>query len=182
MAVRYNILLSCIFLSTFSNVFAEATPEEDKYKAQIMYAVQKEFRAAVAEIGEATEKCLDKEKEASNLTPLLFNKINIPQEELVSAVFYLGLKARTDCVTEIKYKNFSYYLSKFQSVLKHYNHPNYQEKGFLGITHSNAVFKELLKIKYHEIDPKNRTRLENIPELSKPFNFSKLIDQIQSTK
>ncbi|MCF6299337.1 MAG: hypothetical protein L3J01_05605 [Thiomicrorhabdus sp.] len=177
MAVRYSFLLFFIFMCMFSSAFAV-----DKYKAQIIYAAQKELQIAVSELGEATEKCLYKEKKASNLTPSLFKTISLSQEELITTVFYFGLKARTECVTDIKYKNFSYYLRKFHSILKYYDHPDYQEKGFLAITHSNAVLKERLKIKYHEIPSKSRVRLESIPELSKPFNFSKLIDQIESIK
>lgn len=181
MAIRYNILSFVIFMCIFPSAFAVEVPK-DKYKAQIIYAAQKELQVAVSELGKATEKCLDKEKKASSLTPSSFKAIDISQEELITTVFYFGLKARTECVTDIKYKNFSYYLRKFHSILKYYNHPDYQEKGFLAITHSNAVLKERLKIKYNEINPKNRARLEKIPELSKPFNFSKLIDQIESKK
>ena len=177
MAVRYSIFfLPLIFVLELPAALAE---EEEKYKIQIISAIHKEFQIATREIEEATEKCFNKER-TSNLTLLPFKKINISQEEMVTALFYLGLKANRECITDIKYKNLSYYLRKYNGILKHYSHPDYQEKDFLTITHSNMAFKEKLKIKYNEIAPKYRESLEKIPEVSKPFKFSQLIEQVQS--
>lgn len=176
MVVQYKILLFVFILALIpSTVFAD----EEKYKKQIIQMIHKEFQVATIELEKAIEKC-DLEEKSSIPSVSLFKKINISQEEMMVALLHLGLKASSECITETKNKNFSYYLIKYQNILKFYNEPEYQDIDLSLVTHPSPGFKEMLQIRYNEISPEFRAALEDIPELLKPFNHSKLLDRIES--
>lgn len=178
MAVQFSKFLFLIFVLTLTLPVAFA--EEQKYKEQIIFALQKEAQIATKELSEAISSCTKKEKE-SNPRLLSFKNLSIPQKTLNTALFYLSYKARTECVTKLKYKNFAYYLIKYQRVLKYYDHPEYEDVNLSELAYPGPPgVEEELKLKYNDIDLKYRTALEKIPELSQPFNFSQLIDKIES--
>ncbi|VAW45825.1 hypothetical protein MNBD_GAMMA03-829 [hydrothermal vent metagenome] len=178
MVVQFSkfLFLIFVFILTLPVVFAE----EQKYKKQIIFALQKEAQIATKELSEAITKCNKKEKE-SNPSLLYFKNLNISQKNLNTALFYLSYKARTECVTKLKYKNFAYYLIKYQRVLKYYDHPEYEDVNLSALAYSGPPgVEEELKLKYNAIDLKHRIVLEKVPELSQPFNFSQLMDRIES--
>lgn len=168
---KFVFSFSLILMLISSITFAESS---DKYKTQILGEVQKKFTIALMEVELAMGKCYE-EKKVSSLNASLFKDIKITHEEMMTALFYFSQKAILACVTEAKYKNLAYFSLKYQSTLK-----SFQEETELSpYIFFDSGLEERLEIRYNEISSKYRTALEKIPELSKPFDSSKVLNQVE---
>lgn len=174
MAVHINkILLSFAFILIMQSSISFAE-EPYKYKAQTLSAVQKKFEIALIELEEAISKC-NEEKKMSNLSASHLKKINISYKEMMTILFYFSAKADLECVTKLKYKNLSYALLKYQRTLQSHN----KDLDPLPYTYFDAGHEEQFEIRYNEIPSKYRAILEEIPELSRPFDDSKILREVE---
>ncbi|MCF6346075.1 MAG: hypothetical protein L3J00_06355 [Thiomicrorhabdus sp.] len=175
---RDKVILPFIFMLVFPYAFAE---DEDKYKVQVISAVREEAQIATLELEEAIGKCSEAEK-ASVPDASYFKDIKISAKEMEVSLIYLSIKAKSECITEARYKDFSYSLIKLRSVLKHYNDSDFEEidvDEFSMYSHPLPWLDVELSIKYNEIDPQQRAALEQVPGLSKPFQPIKLLKKIE---
>ena len=149
---------------------------DDPYKDKILYLANQEVQIAIIELGKAINDCRSQE---GILNVSLFDRIEVPWEELTIGLFHLSMKARRECEREELWKNFLYALSKYRSIQHHYNKEEYREFEYEVLFHGNAWREMELEIKYREIDSKYRSLLESMPELSRPFNLMRIITDLE---
>jgi hypothetical protein len=174
MVVRFNkmaLFFVFIFMILSSITFAE---EPDKYKVQALSVIKKEFTVSLMELEEAMGKCVEEERK-SNLNASHFKGINISHKEMMTALFYFNAKANLECITKAKYKNLAYALLKYQRTLQSQN----EDLEIPPSSYFSPGTDEAFEIMYNEISLKYRVGLEKIPELSKPFDVSKVLKEIE---
>jgi len=178
MVVVIKTFVACFLLLFASACVAEETPffDENTGEETLNFA-QKKMEAAINALDSKVKECEEIAK-TTDLDLALFQSFPLTDKELKTALLHLNRMAQTLCEGEALWGNAVIALSQFKFIEKHYKGKNTRETRYDLETLCCAAWRTYFEVElaYMELDPKIRRKLEQMPQLQKPFYWKSILD------